>query len=264
MRRIRWSDNDRRFGPITAAWAREFQFGVVIESSDDEGDPGYARMHVWRLTVLWPIPAWLIRPHREKRPARYWDAETIKRMGRDWYWDVHKRKVGFVINDGALHYYYGKQTNEWPGCKSGVWFLPWTQWRHVRHSFYDMDGDLFAHVPDRDWDARQKLETACPALRFDFLDFDGEQITAKTRIEEHEWRFGTGWWKWLSLFRRPKISRSLDLEFSAETGPRKGSWKGGTVGHSIEMLPGELHEAAFRRYCAEHRMTFVSAHGEKA
>ena len=30
--------------------------------------------------------------------------------------------------------------------------------------------------------------------------------------------------------------------------------KGGTVGHSIDMLPGELHEAAFRRYCEkEHR-----------
>ena len=46
-----------------------------------------------------------------------------------------------------------------------------------------------------------------------------------------------------------KIRRSLDLEFSGETGPEKGSWKGGTVGTGIEMLPGELHEAAFRRYC---------------
>lgn len=37
---------------------------------------------------------------------------------------------------------------------------------------------------------------------------------------------------------------------------RKGSWKGGTIGHSIEMPPGELHADAFRRYCAEHNMTF--------
>lgn len=37
-------------------------------------------------------------------------------------------------------------------------------------------------------------------------------------------------------------------------GPEKGSWKGGTIGHSIEMLPDELHEAAFRRYCdQDHR-----------
>lgn len=53
------------------------------------------------------------------------------------------------------------------------------------------------------------------------------------------------------------LRRSLDIRFSGETGHRKGSWKGGTVGHSINMLPGELHEAAFHRYCTEHEMTFI-------
>ena len=59
---------------------------------------------------------------------------------------------------------------------------------------------------------------------------------------------------WLSIFRRAKIRRSLSLTFSEEVGPEKGSWKGGLMGTGIEMLPGELHEAAFRRYCEqEHR-----------
>lgn len=53
------------------------------------------------------------------------------------------------------------------------------------------------------------------------------------------------------------ICDTLDLEFSSEVGRRKGSWKGGTLGHGIEMLPGELHEAAFRRYCAQNDLTFV-------
>ena len=43
---------------------------------------------------------------------------------------------------------------------------------------------------------------------------------------------------------------------AGETGKRKGSWKGGTIGHSIGMEPGELHESAFRRYCTEHNMVF--------
>lgn len=106
------------------------------------------------------------------------------------------------------------------------------------------------------WEERYAKEGACPSASFDFLDFDGELITAKTHIEEREWRFGEGRFKWLSLFRKPMIRRSLDIDFSKETGRRKGSWKGGTVGHSIDMLPGELHEAAFRRYCAKHDMTF--------
>ena len=83
-------------------------------------------------------------------------------------------------------------------------------------------------------------------------------FTARTLIEEREWRLGEGWFKWLSLFRGPKISRSLDIRFSGETGRRKGSWKGGTTGHSIQLkFLGELHETAFRRYCAAHEMTFV-------
>ena len=42
-----------------------------------------------------------------------------------------------------------------------------------------------------------------------------------------------------------------------ETGSKKGSWKGGTIGHGIDMLPGELHEGAFRRYCLAHKMKFI-------
>ena len=80
-------------------------------------------------------------------------------------------------------------------------------------------------------------------------DYDDEEITATTYTEEREYKKGTSWCKWLSLFIRPKVVRALDISFSAEVGPRKGSWKGGTVGHGIDMLPGENHESAFRRYC---------------
>jgi hypothetical protein len=109
------------------------------------------------------------------------------------------------------------------------------------------------------WEARKEAEDSCPSRTFAFKDFDGEELTAKTKIEERQWELGTGWFKWLSIFHKPIIQRSLDIDFSNETGRRKGSWKGGTVGHSIEMLPGELHASAFRRYCAEHEMTFDRA-----
>jgi hypothetical protein len=102
----------------------------------------------------------------------------------------------------------------------------------------------------------QAAAEACPTVTFNFADFDATLLQATTRIEEREWWLGEGWFKWLAWFARPKVVRSLDIAFSGETGKRKGSWKGGTVGTSIRMLPGELHEAAFRRYCAEHEMTF--------
>ena len=39
------------------------------------------------------------------------------------------------------------------------------------------------------------------------------------------------------------------IDFAGEVGTDKGSWKGGLCGTSIRMLDGELHEAAFRRFC---------------
>lgn len=145
---------------------------------------------------------------------------------------------------------------------------PWNNWRHVRHSHYDLDGNHWLTEPKTkrwfampsDVDARDyslgwnrnavdAAVNSCPTRTFSFTDFDGEQLTAKTRIEEIQWEFGTGWFKWLSAFKNPIIRRSLDIDFSGETGRRKGSWKGGTIGCGIGMLPGELHESAFRRYC---------------
>ena len=108
--------------------------------------------------------------------------------------------------------------------------------------------------PDHDWQADHAFEESMPKASFLFDDFDGQRLMAETHITEREWKFGTGWCSWMSAFCRPKVRRSLSIHFSGETSPEKGSWKGGTCGTGIDMLPGELHEAAFRRYCEqEHR-----------
>jgi hypothetical protein len=263
MRAYRWSDNDRYFGPFTYARERGIYrpLAVVLGSGDDDEDARCRlRISGFGHTFITAMPP-IVRPWRRKVAAN-WDKATLERLGRDWYYDTHSREYGFSYSEGFLQVFLGRQTHDSTTTQSWSKFMPWTQWRHVRHSLYGLDGSHFADMPESrrmmdTWDWRKALEDACPRMVFPFTDFDGEQIDATTRIEEREWRFGTGWWKWLSWFRRPKVSRSLDILFSKETGQRKGSWKGGTVGHSIEMLPGELHEAAFRRYCAEHDMTFA-------
>jgi hypothetical protein len=188
-----------------------------------------------------------------------WDAATVARLGRDWYQHEYPREYGITLStDGFLQVFLGAQTHSSDTTQSWSCFLPFTQWRHVRYSLYDLQGDHFWTEPDgMPWDERQANVDACPSITFAFEDFDGERIEATTKIEEREWRFGDKQFKWLSMFRKPKISRCLDINFSKETGPKKGSWKGGTVGHGMEILPGELHESAFRRYCAEHKMNFL-------
>lgn len=275
LKALRWGDSDRYFGPFTWAYSKEYpHWAVVLRSrGDDDEESGQCSLRIstrWA-TLIIALPQ-IIRPWRQKVYPPSWDEATVKRLGRNWYWDIDPRQYGFTLSDGHLSVYYGRTggacmdsriQQQW-GC-----FLPWTQWRHVRHTLYGLQGEhwatrwewieaLYQKRPDIDrWKLWRQREESCPAAQFRFKDFDDQELIATTRIEEREWRFGTGWFKWLSWFRRPKIHRSLDITFSGETGPEKGSWKGGTIGTSIEMLPGELHEAAFRRYCdQEHRSKY--------
>ena len=241
--------------------------GAYITSGDGEDDKPACTLVLylrwWSVRI--PLPA-IVRPEAKQIRPAVWDAATIARLGRDYYIDYTRRDYGFMFSgDGFFQLFLGRQTDDSSTEQRWSCFLPWTQWRFMRHSLYGLDGEhvwtqtraeragAIGSALFNDWYHQREL-----VLKeyFGFFDFDGEYIIAKTMIEEREWHRGERWCKWLSWFYAPKIRRSLDIEFSQETGPRKGSWKGGTLGHGIDTLPGELHEAAFRRYCIEHKMKF--------
>lgn len=262
----RWSDNQKQWGPLTYARGDYRCFSVTLNSGHDEYLGCNLRVQIGKHTLITELPQ-IVNPSRNKIKAVGWDAATVERLGRDWYYDEHECVYGFSISDGFLNVSYGARTNDSDTDKHWGYFLPWMQWRHVRRSWYGPDGrhiETLRDTTDREerkeqWEWLREFEKGLCLTEFVFDDFDGQRIVASTHIEEREWRFGAGCWKWLSVFRKPRIHRSLDIVFSAEVGPRKGSWKGGTVGHSIDMLPGELHEAAFKRYCEKHNLTFVQA-----
>ena len=62
-----------------------------------------------------------------------------------------------------------------------------------------------------------------------------DDITATIRVEEREWRPRA--FRWTKLFAR--TSKTITVDFDKEVGNQRGSWKGGTVGCSYTMLPGE-------------------------
>jgi hypothetical protein len=262
MRNVRrWGDNDRHAGPFTYAYSKSYRpFSVILGSGHDEYPGCNLRLSAFGHTLIIELPS-ILKPSRTWVDTSRYEWSTSPNKG---YWAEHAREYGFSIFEGHLNVSLGRQTHDSSTEQRWGCFLPWTQWRFIRHSLYGLDGGHFWTDPEKDCrDTLGKVRAGidakeqCPSTSFEFDDFDGERIFARTIIEEREWRFGTGWFKWLSLFRRAKVRRDLDIRFSKETGRRKGSWKGGTLGHSIDMLPGELHEAAFRRYCAQNNMTFV-------
>ncbi|WP_341249262.1 hypothetical protein [Cupriavidus pauculus] len=255
----RLTDNDRHFwcfdlGARHTDWR---PWSLILASGTDEHPGCYLMMRAFGWSLRLRLPR-IIKPHVVKHKATTWDAATVARMGRDWYAEIFPREFGFSLSDGFLQIFLGPQTWDSLTTKSWCTHLPWTQWRHVRHSYYDRLGEHYWTEQDgMEWTERQRMQDACPTVAFRFADYDGTEIVATTRIEEREWRFGTGCFKWLSLFRRPKVRRSLDITFASEVGPEKGSWKGGLIGTGTDVLPGELHEGAFLRYCSqEHRSKY--------
>lgn len=266
MRAARWSDNDHYFGPFTFALSDSYRtLAVCLRSSDDEDRATTFRVSIGRCSFLAVLPGWVIRPERKKVYPK-WDEATIARLGRDWYWDITPREYSVGVFDGYLSVQYGRVTHDSSTEQRWGYFLPWTQWRHISNRLYGADGALVADVATMGWEEHRKVTYALSKVRFAIYDFDGEQIEATTYIEDRTWRRGTGLFRWLGYVWPIKYRRSLDISFDKETGPEKGSWKGGTMGTGIEMLPGEDHETAFRRYCdEEHRskyrkyaVTFIS------
>lgn len=243
-----------------------------ISSGDGDESPECKltlALYGWRLEVRLPH---IIQPYCVRHAAQ-WDAATVARMGRNWYDEKFERRYGFyVFENSHLYVSLGAQTHDSTTTKSWSCFLPWTQWRFIRHTYYDLGANVFwqqmgdsKKASFSKYEDQYAAEQECPKANFKLLDYDGAEIVASTVIEEREWLRGDKCFKWLSWFFKPMVRRSLKIDFSAETGPEKGSWKGGTTGTSIEMQPGELHESAMRRYCdkehnskySKYRMQFI-------
>lgn len=231
-----------------------YTFKLVLSSGAGDDYPGCKlTVAFWRWLIVFNLPP-IIKP------------DVFKVRGQYNYDELIERRYGVYLFENHFNICYGRgdanhHRKEFGEEQRWSCFLPWNEWRHVRHSLYGLDGEhIFSQfdkdkIPNR-YDAFRAEEEKTPKRVFKFLDYDGEEIEATTYIEEREWHRGEKWCKWLSLFFKPMIRRSLDVQFNKETGPRKGSWKGGTIGHGIDMDPGELHESAFRRYCQNYNMTF--------
>jgi hypothetical protein len=62
-----------------------------------------------------------------------------------------------------------------------------------------------------------------------------QNVLATVVVDEMEWR--PKWFRWTSLFS--KVRKSIDITFSEQVGEGAGSWKGGVLGCSYEMLGQE-------------------------
>lgn len=286
----RLTSNDRKFGPVIYGKVHWNPIRVILSSEGGEGDddePENARTSLTVYLFGWAFRVYLgrlIKPAVYKVKAHSWDEATIKRLGRDWYTYSFSRDYGFSLHNGFLQIFYGLQNDHnhythsyddeyltyklsdqnktfTPIPRKG-WstHLPWTQSRVTAYRLFDDKGNIFYQIENKKglkgmeyFDNLRKAKEDCPSITFILKDYDGEEIRAKTIIEESIYKRGEGYFKWLSWFTPSKVYRRLDIEFDKETGPEKGSWKGGTMGISQEAV-GMNHVQAMKAFCEnEHR-----------
>lgn len=225
-------------------------WGIGLNSGYEDHQP-YLRLIGFRRFLVIYLPKWVVQPQRRKVQAG-WDAATIARLGRDWYWDETRREFGISLHEGRFSIDYGVQPDCWPGDKRVSWQLPWTDWRCIENRWLDLGGKVFERVPDEaTFEKREAAKQRAPRVMFAFSDYDGERIEATVRMEDFEHAVGRGRWAWLDRVIPRRIGHRYDVEYSKECGRRKGSWKGGMLSCNGVAEPGVLHEAAFRRHATE-------------
>src|SRR5437879_2715104 len=124
----RLTDEDRHFGPITYARSTNWNPLRLVLSSGGDDDCEKAWNHITAYAFGWvariKIPD-IIQPHRVAHIA-HWDLATIKRLGRNYYYETHAREYGFSLNDGFFQLFLGPQTHDSTTTKSWSKHLPWT------------------------------------------------------------------------------------------------------------------------------------------
>lgn len=249
-----------------------FALSISNPWDDDPWDDKCCLLHIafFKHSYWFKIPQ-LFKPKEKWVDLSHYDWAT-ERDGKKGYTDYIRRDYGFSVDKEALHIKYGIQPMSWSrddpenSDHSKCYFIPWNQTRRVRYDIFDCDGNYHMSVNDKpngaiDFDAIHKARETVKKSKFKFNDFDGEEIIVTCYIEEMVWKYGTGLFKWVGWIRKPIIRRTLDLDFNKEIGYEKGSWKGGTTGHSVEIAVGESALSALQRYGSD--VDSYKHHGRK-
>ncbi|MDQ8050690.1 hypothetical protein [Luteibacter sp.] len=148
-----------------------------------------------------------------------------------WPWvvdDEHQCSgptYGFNFFEDGLHLHWGKQRGRRDDPFTVIG-MPW-RWRH-QNAEHKKLGEPETHP-----------------YTYTLRSGDVQHRTATIQAETRTWLR-----PWLPY---KLVRKAIDIEFDAEVGERTGSWKGGCVGCSYEMSPGEAPVDTLRRMERERK-----------
>lgn len=146
--------------------------------------------------------------------------------------DCDSAAWGFNFHDSKIWIYIGGGGNFEGGKKWKTISMPWElNWYRTslmmsddtwEHEFKGYRKDFYKeHWCQKRWQ-----------IDANYLDtYDSTWVKSTLHVREMEWRPRA--FMWTSLFS--KVRRSVQVDFDKEVGPRKGSWKGGTISTGFDI-----------------------------
>lgn len=224
---IRWP------GVLSIHWnsLRRANLAVDLQNlcdSDEDRWPWLLHVHLLVIGIWLNIPGRKMPPIIEKGHRRY---------GENRAWGF----TAYFTDHGALHLHWNTRTKV-------VWW-PW-DWTHMRTEARRADGSWVPYVGswerDREPDGKEIL-----TFDYTYVQRDGEVQNRIATVSVQRMFHRRRWMKWTAIGE--KCWQYIDFSFNDEVGSETGSWKGGVMGSSETMLPGETAEQTFRRMERDRR-----------
>lgn len=163
-------------------------------------------------------------------------------------------RYGFAVHNDTLWIYKGGDykdgqcQNQWIS-----WYLPFFSYVFDGH-WIKNKGMQWVKMGKRNdlvyvdsWEFRKdKAYTETHPFTYILKNGTIQERTATCAIEKRKWH--RKWFPFLKMERQV-----IDIEFNDEVGERSGSWKGGTIGCSYDMLPTDTIESCLRRMEKEEK-----------
>lgn len=160
-------------------------------------------------------------------------------------------RYGIQIHSRTLWLHLGGKMNGHDQCDSRwvTWEFPFINYVHDSHEVECKDGSWVRYIGswEKDCSPDGRYEQTFP---YTYVLKSGEvqKRTATVYKERRQWHR-----KWLPFLKMRK--ENINVSFDEEVGEQTGSWKGGVVGTSHDMRPGESVLNCLRRMEWERKFT---------
>lgn len=191
----------------------------------------------WNFDISYQICGYFDNRPRINFDLIFFSLVFILPFRNKWQNECDPPKWGISIHGNTFWIYKGGKGNGKGGNKWWTWDIPFVTKKWFRTSVLLKDDTWEQETPKirkNFYETEQKQKQK--SWTYDYTDsYDGEIIPTTIYVYEREWR--PKWLIWTKLFAFTR--RTIEIDFSKECGKRKGSWKGGTIGCSYELLPNE-------------------------